>query len=101
MTQPKGLDYQFFQFLKINNPMIYADIEASRKRWIDCKVKRMYLQDQLSDIKNEIKDLEYSMNDQLMINNCEKEIFLQRKKHGRALKKTINMYKKKFNKVIN
>jgi hypothetical protein len=89
MTQPKGLDCQFFQFLKINKPMIYADIEASRKRWIDCKVKRMYLQDQLSDIKNEIKDLEYNMSDQLLINNCEREIFMQRKRHGRALKKAI------------
>jgi formate-dependent nitrite reductase cytochrome c552 subunit len=98
MTQPNRLDYQFFQFLKINKPMIYADIEASRKRWIDCKVKRMYLQDQLSDIKNEIKDLEYSMNDQLMINNCEKEIFLQRKKHSRALKKAIIKSKVKSNK---
>jgi hypothetical protein len=98
MTQPKGLDYQFFQFLKINKPMIYADIEASRKRWIDCKVKRMYLQDQLSDIKNEIKDLEYNMSDQLLINNCEKEIFMQRKKHSRILKKAIIKSKVKSNK---
>ena len=96
MAQPKGLDYQFFQFLKINNPAIYEDIESSRKKWVDYKVKKLYLQDQLSDIKNEIKELEYGMSDQLMINNCEREIFVQRKKHNRILKKAF--LKVKFNK---
>ena len=89
MQQSKDSDYQFFQFLKINNPVIYEDIETFRKKCMECKMKRTYLKEQLNVIKSQIKNLEYNINDELMVNNCQRENYYQRKKHIRLLKKEI------------
>lgn len=61
----------------------------TRKKWSEYRLKKMYLQDQLMDLKSQIKEMEYNISDKLLINNCEREYFLQRKKYSRLLKREI------------